>query len=319
MAIKRIHPYVETDDLDASRSFYTEVFGLQVGMEAPALGLQAPDLRSAQVIVCPRGFETPQPDFGIDVGDPEVVDHAHSRVHDRGLRIVYPLTTEPWGVRRFFVEDPNGRVINVLAHPPTPPERHPRHGIQADLRGVDRPPCRLALTTKLTIADRHIEFSVPVADRPPLRTIRVRAHKNAGGDHPHSKSDPLDCGRRDRLVAGVCRDSHRLGAGIDGGPRGAAGDGPAARDRHRRDPALSARRRGRLATARPKPCTTSTADRPPDGVGGRRGARAARTIQALVAPPGDATTLTRLVDHFFLLGGVLFGWLAWRTAGDRTS
>jgi len=116
MAIKRIHPYVETDDLDASRSFYTEVFGLQVAMETPVLGLQAPDLTSAQVIVCPRGFETPQPDFGIDVGDPEAVDQAHARVHDRGLRVVYPLTTEPWGVRRFFVEDPDGRIINVLAH-----------------------------------------------------------------------------------------------------------------------------------------------------------------------------------------------------------
>lgn len=43
MAIKRIHPYVETDDLDASRSFYTDIFGLQVAMETPMLCLQAPD------------------------------------------------------------------------------------------------------------------------------------------------------------------------------------------------------------------------------------------------------------------------------------
>ncbi|MBJ7595003.1 MAG: VOC family protein [Candidatus Dormibacteraeota bacterium] len=118
MAIKRIYPYVETDDLDASRGFYTEIFGLQVAMETPVLGLQAPDLTSAQVIVCPRGVETPQPHFGIDVGEPEAVDQAHARVNDRGLRVVYPLTNEPWGVRRFFVEDPDGRIINVLAHLP---------------------------------------------------------------------------------------------------------------------------------------------------------------------------------------------------------
>jgi len=31
------------------------------------------------------------------------------------------------------------------------------------------------------------------------------------------------------------------------------------------------------------------------------------TVQALVAPPDDATALTRLVDPFFLLGGLLFG------------
>jgi hypothetical protein len=29
---------------------------------------------------------------------------------------VYPLTNEPWGVRRFFVTDPNGIVINVMSH-----------------------------------------------------------------------------------------------------------------------------------------------------------------------------------------------------------
>ena len=30
--------------------------------------------------------------------------------------VAYPLTDEPWGVRRFFVEDPGGTIVNVLAH-----------------------------------------------------------------------------------------------------------------------------------------------------------------------------------------------------------
>ena len=30
--------------------------------------------------------------------------------------IVHPLTEEPWGVRRFFVRDPTGVVVNVVAH-----------------------------------------------------------------------------------------------------------------------------------------------------------------------------------------------------------
>ena len=34
----------------------------------------------------------------------------------RSYRIVYPLRDEPWGVRRFEVEDPNGVVINVMSH-----------------------------------------------------------------------------------------------------------------------------------------------------------------------------------------------------------
>ncbi len=34
----------------------------------------------------------------------------------RGLTIVHPLTDEPLGVRRFFVQDPSGNVINCLVH-----------------------------------------------------------------------------------------------------------------------------------------------------------------------------------------------------------
>ena len=33
-----------------------------------------------------------------------------------GDEIVHPLTDEPWGVRRFFVRDPDGNVVNVLSH-----------------------------------------------------------------------------------------------------------------------------------------------------------------------------------------------------------
>jgi len=46
----------------------------------------------------------------------EDVDKLHAEAVSRGLEIVYPLTDEPWDVRRFFVRDPDGRVINVLMH-----------------------------------------------------------------------------------------------------------------------------------------------------------------------------------------------------------
>ncbi|MEV6769629.1 VOC family protein [Nocardia sp. NPDC051030] len=114
--IKRIHPYVESGDLDASREFYVEVFGLEVAMTDPVLGLRSPDNPSAQVIVLPKNAETPTPQFGIDVGEPATVDAAYRMAVRRGARIVYPLTDEAWGVRRFFVQDPDGTVINVLAH-----------------------------------------------------------------------------------------------------------------------------------------------------------------------------------------------------------
>ncbi|MDG4782152.1 VOC family protein [Micromonospora sp. WMMD961] len=44
------------------------------------------------------------------------VDDAYAEAQRLGYEIVHPLTTEPWGVRRFFVRAPDGNVINVVAH-----------------------------------------------------------------------------------------------------------------------------------------------------------------------------------------------------------
>lgn len=118
MVIRRIVAYADGDDLAASRDFYVEVLGLEVAMEDPVLGLRSPTNPTAQVIIPPHGMENPPPRFGIDVGNPTAVDAAHAEAVRRGLRIVYPLTDEPWGVRRFFVADPSGTVVNVLAHLP---------------------------------------------------------------------------------------------------------------------------------------------------------------------------------------------------------
>lgn len=110
--------YAAAQDVGASRSFYTEVLGLTVSMEQPVLGLASPANPTAQILIPPAGFEHPQPSFGVDLGRPSAVDVAHAAALRRGLRVVYPLTDEPWGVRRFFVEDPGGTIINVLAHQP---------------------------------------------------------------------------------------------------------------------------------------------------------------------------------------------------------
>jgi len=53
------------------------------------------------------------PVASIEVDD---VDAAYALAVERGAEIVHPLTDEPWGVRRFFVRDPDGHVLNVLSH-----------------------------------------------------------------------------------------------------------------------------------------------------------------------------------------------------------
>jgi uncharacterized glyoxalase superfamily protein PhnB len=51
--------------------------------------------------------------LSIEVDD---VDSLHDAARSFGYEIVYPITNEPWGVRRFHVKDPNGVIINVMCH-----------------------------------------------------------------------------------------------------------------------------------------------------------------------------------------------------------
>jgi catechol 2,3-dioxygenase-like lactoylglutathione lyase family enzyme len=116
MAVRRIVAYAGGDEVAASRDFYVEVLGMQVAMEDPVLDLHSPDDPSGEIVIGAQEMQDPQPSFGVDVGEPAAVDAAHAEALRRGLRVVYPLTDEPWGVRRFFVEDPGGTIVNVLAH-----------------------------------------------------------------------------------------------------------------------------------------------------------------------------------------------------------
>ncbi len=59
------------------------------------------------------GAGTPTPDLSIEVDD---VDEALARVHAAGIPVEYGPADEPWGVRRFYVRDPFGKLVNVLAH-----------------------------------------------------------------------------------------------------------------------------------------------------------------------------------------------------------
>jgi catechol 2,3-dioxygenase-like lactoylglutathione lyase family enzyme len=44
------------------------------------------------------------------------IEAAYEEARQRRLDIVYPMTTEPWGVTRFFVRAPDGNVINIVNH-----------------------------------------------------------------------------------------------------------------------------------------------------------------------------------------------------------
>ncbi|WP_280453525.1 VOC family protein, partial [Nocardia brasiliensis] len=54
-----------------------------------------------------------QPNMSVEVED---VDAVHAAMTAAGADIVYPLRDEQWGVRRFFVRDPSGTIVNVVSH-----------------------------------------------------------------------------------------------------------------------------------------------------------------------------------------------------------
>jgi predicted enzyme related to lactoylglutathione lyase len=115
MSIKRIVPDIKSTDLDASRKFYVDVLGLELAMDMGfIMTLVSPSNPTAQVsLMRDDGSSTILPQMSVEVAD---VDDVHSRAVSHGINIMYPLTNEPWGVRRFFLTDPSGTVINVLCH-----------------------------------------------------------------------------------------------------------------------------------------------------------------------------------------------------------
>ncbi|KAF0847577.1 VOC family protein [Nocardia caishijiensis] len=103
------------DDIDAARSFYADYLGLDD--EEFNLGWVAqftsPET-GAHLQVVTRDASAPQnPVVTVKVDD---IEAALAEAQRRGFEIVHPLTTESWGITRFFVRAPDGNVINIAQH-----------------------------------------------------------------------------------------------------------------------------------------------------------------------------------------------------------
>jgi catechol 2,3-dioxygenase-like lactoylglutathione lyase family enzyme len=102
-------------DVEATKNFYTDYLGLST--EEFNMGWVAryasPDTR-ANVQLVTRDATAPE-DSVISVHTDDV-EGAYEEAQQLGYEIVHPITTEPWGVRRFFVRAPDGNVINIVNH-----------------------------------------------------------------------------------------------------------------------------------------------------------------------------------------------------------
>ena len=115
MKVKRIVSNVATPDVDKASAFYEDVLGLEVLMDLGWIRTYGSSAKmTIQLSVMSEGGSgTPVPDISIEVDN---VDEALKRVREAGIAIEYGPADEPWGVRRFFVRDPLGKLINILQH-----------------------------------------------------------------------------------------------------------------------------------------------------------------------------------------------------------
>lgn len=115
MKVKRIAANIATRDLAAAQRFYRDLLGLDLLMDLGWLATYGShEQMSVQISFATQGGSgTPTPDLSIEVDD---VDAALERTRRAGFPIEYGPADEPWGVRRFYVRDPFGKLVNILAH-----------------------------------------------------------------------------------------------------------------------------------------------------------------------------------------------------------
>ncbi len=114
MSIRRVMPDIRSKSMEESRGFYERLGFEEVMNLGWVMTLASPSNPTAQVTFMSRDRTGPVvPDLSVEVDD---VDAAYAVMRESGAEIVHPLQDEEWGVRRFFVRDPDGHVVNVVSH-----------------------------------------------------------------------------------------------------------------------------------------------------------------------------------------------------------
>ena len=113
---------VVTEQVQASRDFYTRLFGCEVIYEGEGGWFVLLQLGESELGFMRPGLPTQAPVFrpafggqglwiSVDVDD---VNAEYARIQALGVPIEAPLRDEPWGDRHFVVLDPNGIGVDVV-------------------------------------------------------------------------------------------------------------------------------------------------------------------------------------------------------------
>lgn len=115
MGIRRVVANIAAADPAAARYFYGDLLGMELAMDMGwILTFAGEGSQQPQVTIASEGGSgTDLPALSIEVDD---LDATLERMNGAGVPIVYGPADEPWGVRRFYVRDPFGTLVNILGH-----------------------------------------------------------------------------------------------------------------------------------------------------------------------------------------------------------
>lgn len=113
--IKRIVANIKTDDLSKADLFYKDILGLDILMDHGWIKTfgnnEEAKVQVSFAIQGGNGTEVPLLSIEVDH-----LNELYEKIQNAGFEITYGITDEEWGVRRFFVKDPFGNLINILEH-----------------------------------------------------------------------------------------------------------------------------------------------------------------------------------------------------------
>lgn len=115
MKVLRIVANIQAADITLARRFYQDILSLDVIMDHGWITTfgAARSMNVQLSIASEGGSGTEVPDLSIEVDD---LDAAFAAMSASGFPIEYGPADEPWGVRRFYVRDPFGKLVNILVH-----------------------------------------------------------------------------------------------------------------------------------------------------------------------------------------------------------
>ena len=115
MAVKRIVTNLAADKPESAATFYRDVLGLELLMDHGWIQTYGnAETMTVQVSIASEGGSGKKvTDLSIEVDN---IDEIIARIHAAGIELEYGVAEETWGVRRLFVSDPLGNLVNILQH-----------------------------------------------------------------------------------------------------------------------------------------------------------------------------------------------------------